>query len=70
MKKPGYPCRVCLQDAEPGQTLLLFSYSPFRQACSDQPRPECAACVERRYSPHDLRSDHCTALSHNGVADR
>lgn len=24
--KPGYPCRVTLQDAEPGETVLLFNY--------------------------------------------
>jgi hypothetical protein len=34
--KPGYPCRVSLQDAEPGETLLLLPYehqpalSPYR----------------------------------------
>jgi hypothetical protein len=31
-KKPGYPCRLCLRDAEPGEELLLFSYSPFSSA--------------------------------------
>lgn len=25
-KSPGFPCRVSLQDAEPGQTLLLLNY--------------------------------------------
>ncbi len=35
-KKPGFPCRVSLQDAEPGETLLLLNYehlpvaSPYR----------------------------------------
>ena len=35
-KQPGYPCRVSLQDAEPGETLLLLNYehlavaSPYR----------------------------------------
>lgn len=24
--KPGYPCRVTLEDAEPGETLLLLNY--------------------------------------------
>jgi Protein of unknown function (DUF1203) len=34
--KPGYPCRVSLEDAEPGETLLLLNYehqpvrSPYR----------------------------------------
>lgn len=25
-KRPGYPCRVTLEDAEPGQTLLLLNH--------------------------------------------
>ena len=25
-EKPGFPCRVTLEDAEPGETLLLLSY--------------------------------------------
>lgn len=25
----GEPCRHCLEDAAPGETMLLFSYSPF-----------------------------------------
>jgi hypothetical protein len=35
-KKPGFPCRVTLQDAEPGETLILVNYehqsaeTPFR----------------------------------------
>jgi hypothetical protein len=35
-KRPGYPCRVSLQDAEPGESLLLLNYehlavaSPYR----------------------------------------
>ncbi len=34
--KPGYPCRITLEDAEPGETLLLLNYedhdvaTPFR----------------------------------------
>ncbi len=27
--KPGYPCRVCLRDAEVGEELLLVSHDPF-----------------------------------------
>ena len=26
---PGYPCRQCLQDAEPGERLVLVAYDPF-----------------------------------------
>ncbi len=35
-KRPGFPCRVSLQDAQPGETLLLLNYehlavaSPYR----------------------------------------
>src|ERR1044071_5961808 len=35
-RRPGFPCRVSLQDAEPGETLLLLNYehlpvtSPYR----------------------------------------
>lgn len=27
--KPGYPCRQCLRDAEPGETLVLVAHDPF-----------------------------------------
>ena len=36
--KPGFPCRVTLEDAEPGETLILFNYvshdvpNPYRTA--------------------------------------
>lgn len=36
--KPGFPCRVTLEDAEPGETLILFNHlshdvpTPFRNA--------------------------------------
>jgi len=28
-KPNAYPCRRCLQDGEPGETMLLLSYDPF-----------------------------------------
>jgi len=36
--KPGYPCRITLEDAEPGETILLLNYeshktdSPYRSS--------------------------------------
>jgi hypothetical protein len=36
--KPGYPCRITLEDAEPGETLILLNYvshdvaTPYRSA--------------------------------------
>lgn len=30
--KPGYPCRVTLEDAEPGETLLLLNYEDHKAA--------------------------------------
>lgn len=37
-KKPGYPCRITLEDAEPGESVLLLNYeshsapTPYRSA--------------------------------------
>ena len=59
---PGYPCRVCLRDAEIGESLLLFSYSAFKR-----PHPswsvgpvfihanDCAPSSDRREVPLQLR---------------
>jgi hypothetical protein len=33
-KKPGFPCRVSLEDAEPGESLILF---PFAHHSTDSP---------------------------------
>lgn len=30
--KPGYPCRITLEDAEPGETLLLLNYESHKAA--------------------------------------
>ncbi len=30
--KPGFPCRVSLEDAEPGETILLFNYESHKAA--------------------------------------
>jgi hypothetical protein len=48
-KKPGYPCRVCLEDAEPGEPMLLFSYSPF-----NRPRPY------RNVGPIFIHGERCS----------
>jgi Protein of unknown function (DUF1203) len=45
--KPGYPCRITLQDAEPGETLILVNHvshdvaTPYRSAYAIYVR-ECA----------------------------
>ncbi len=31
-KKPGFPCRITLDDAEPGETLLLLNYESHKAA--------------------------------------
>lgn len=31
-KKPGFPCRITLEDAEPGETLLLLNYESHKAA--------------------------------------
>jgi Protein of unknown function (DUF1203) len=51
--KPGFPCRVTLEDAEPGETLLLFSYehqpahSPYRATGPIFVREAAAASFDR-----------------------
>lgn len=61
--KPGYPCRITLQDAEPGETLLLLNWrhldvaSPYR---SDGPifvrESAIASCEVRNAIPEQQRS--------------
>ena len=51
--KPGFPCRVTLEDAEPGETLLLLSYahldadSPYRASGPIFVREAAAARFDR-----------------------
>src|SRR5262245_1150963 len=35
-ERPGFPCRICLRDAEVGERMLLFSYAPFGKAAPYQ----------------------------------
>lgn len=50
--KPGYPCRVTLEDAEPGENLLLLNHvshdvaTPFRSAYAIYVREGAAAAAE------------------------
>lgn len=50
--KPGYPCRVTLEDAEPGETLILLHHvshdvaTPFRSAYAIYVRERAAAATE------------------------
>ena len=55
-RKPGYPCRVCLEDAEPGEPMLLFSYSPF-----NRPRPY------RNIGPIFIHGDRCSPYRDSGA---
>lgn len=51
--KPGYPCRITLEDAEPGEALLLLNYTdhavatPYRNAYAIYVRE--AALVPKRF---------------------
>lgn len=50
--KPGFPCRVAMEDADPGERLILFNHvshdvpTPFRSAYAIyvRERPGAAAC--------------------------
>jgi hypothetical protein len=54
--KPGFPCRVCLRDAEPGEEMLLFSYSPFERATP-----------QRTVGPIYIHAKRCQPWSDDGV---
>lgn len=54
--KPGYPCRLCLTDAEPGERLMLVSYDPFE---TDSPY--------RSASPIFLHADGCRRHTDDGL---
>jgi hypothetical protein len=54
--KPGYPCRLCLTDAEPGERLVLVSHDPFD---ADSPY--------RSASPIFLHADGCRRHTDDGV---
>ena len=68
--KPGYPCRVTLQDAEIGETVLLMNYehqsaaTPFRSSHAifvreraSQARPEVGTIPEMfRHRLHSVRA--------------
>jgi hypothetical protein len=50
--KPGYPCRITLEDAEPGESLLLLNHvshdvaTPFRSAYAIYVREGAAAAPQ------------------------
>ncbi len=70
---PGYPCRVCLRDAQVGEPMLLFSYSPF-----ERPRPyqsvgpifvhaeACAPYQHERGVPEALRRRLLSLRAYDG----
>lgn len=51
-RKPGFPCRVSLEDAEPGERVLLLNYeshkaaTPYRSAYAIYVREKAAATAE------------------------
>ena len=55
--KPGFPCRVSLEDAEPGETLLLFAFehqpagSPYRASGPIFVREKAAAAYDSSVLP-------------------
>lgn len=62
-EKPGFPCRVSLEDAEPGETVLLLNYehlpvdSPYRSSHAIYVRErELASFDETGAVPPALRS--------------
>jgi hypothetical protein len=62
-RKPGFPCRVSLRDAEPGESVILLNYehlpvaSPYRSSHAIYVREQAEqACLEPGEVPELLRS--------------
>lgn len=66
--KPGYPCRVTLEDAEPGETLLLFHHvdhdvaTPFRNGFAIFVREGAAQAARYEDSLPPVLADRAIAL--------
>ena len=59
----AYPCRRCLRDAEPGETVLLLSYDPFEDAAVSpyrQPGPIYVHAGPCDYEPAGTLPDQLT----------
>ncbi len=50
--KPGYPCRLSLEDAEPGEALYLFSHTPF--SCANAYRETGPVFIRKNAKPAKL----------------
>jgi len=62
-RRPGYPCRVSLQDAEPGESLLLV---PFAHQPGDTPyRASGPVYLRERAQPLRCRVDEVPAVLHS-----
>jgi len=51
-REGAYPCRACLEDARPGEDVILFSYSPFD-----------GQCAYRTVGPIFIHEKECTPLA-------
>ena len=58
--KPGFPCRVSLEDAEPGETVLLLNYE--HQPAATPFRASHAIYVREGRPQADLRPDEIPTL--------
>ncbi|HEX4535103.1 MAG TPA: DUF1203 domain-containing protein [Rhizomicrobium sp.] len=70
--KPGYPCRVTLEDAEPGETLLLLAYehqpahSPYRSAGPIFVREAARAMYDGQEVPPVFRGKMLSVRAYDG----
>jgi hypothetical protein len=59
----AYPCRRCLRDAEPGETVVLLSYDPFETDAGTpyrQPGPIFVHAGPCSYAPSESLPDQLT----------
>jgi hypothetical protein len=63
--KPGFPCRVSLEDAEPGETVLLLNYE--HQPANTPFRASHAIYVREGHAEADLAKDQVPVLFRHRV---
>lgn len=73
--KPGYPCRITMEDAEPGETLLLLPYehqpaaSPYRASGPIFVRETARKTYDSRELPPAFRTRQLSVRGYNDAGD-
>jgi len=70
--RPGYPCRITLRDADPGETVLLLPFehlagtTPYRASGPIFVREGATERYDAPITPHDMRSRLFSLRAYDG----